>query len=57
LFAALWGASRQQQVRCIACDTLYFTTTNSSRVAGILLWIIVVMMVMNAVAALVLPSH
>ncbi len=41
LMAALWGASREQQVRCIKCETLYFTQTKASRIAGICLWVFI----------------
>jgi len=39
LFASLWGASREQQVRCAQCDTLYLTDTRGTRIAGVLLWV------------------
>ena len=41
LLAMLWGASRERQVRCMQCDTLYFTQTRGTRIAGALLWIVV----------------
>jgi len=41
LLGSLWGASRRQQVRCVTCDSLYFTETRGTRVAGILLWIVI----------------
>ena len=44
--ASLWGASRERQVRCIQCDTLYFTETKGSRVAGTLLWIFLLMLLL-----------
>jgi hypothetical protein len=39
LFASLWGGSREQQVRCAQCDTLYLTDTRGTRIAGVLLWV------------------
>lgn len=44
LFAALWGASREQQVRCLSCDTLYFCETRASRIGGIALWVFVLLL-------------
>lgn len=39
LFAALWGASREQQVRCVNCDKIYWTDTRGTRITGVLLWV------------------
>ena len=50
LFAALWGASRERQVRCNQCEALYFTQTRGSRIAGIGLWVFILMI---AIAILV----
>jgi hypothetical protein len=41
ILASLWGASREKQVRCVRCDHLYFTETRGTRIAGILLWMVV----------------
>jgi len=41
LLASLWGASREKQVRCLQCDTLYHTATRGTRIAGALLWMVV----------------
>lgn len=43
LFAALWRASRKQQVRCVQCDTRYLTATAGTRIAGTLLWMFLLM--------------
>ena len=43
LFASLWGASRERQVRCVQCDTLYFIETRGTRIAGILLWVFILL--------------
>ncbi|MDB6023989.1 MAG: hypothetical protein JWM68_212 [Verrucomicrobiales bacterium] len=51
LLASLWGASRGQQVQCIHCNTLYLTQTRGSRIAGILLWIFLLL----ALSGVVLP--
>ncbi len=45
LFASLWGASREQQVRCVQCDHLYMTDTKLTRIAGVLLWVFLLLMV------------
>ena len=50
LLASLWGASREQQVRCLQCDTLYFTETRGTRIAGILLWVFILLVVFGAIA-------
>ena len=42
LLGMLWGASREQQVRCLQCDTLYFTQTRSTRITGALLWMVII---------------
>lgn len=49
LFAALWGASRERQVRCVACQSLYFTQTRASRIGGICLWIFILLLGLAAV--------
>ena len=43
LFASLWGASREQQVRCVQCDHLYMTDTRGTRIAGVLVWVFVLL--------------
>src|SRR6185436_14906914 len=45
LFASLWGASREQQVRCAQCETLYMTDTRGTRIAGVLLWVFLLLVV------------
>ena len=52
LFASLWGASREKQVRCDHCETLYMTDTRGTRVAGVLLWVILLLVLWGAVAQL-----
>lgn len=47
IFPALWRASRQSQFQCIACQTLYFSETRSSRTTKFLLWIFFVLMVLG----------
>ncbi len=47
LLASLWGASRKQQVRCVQCDHLYFAETRGTRIAGILLWVFVLMVLLG----------
>jgi hypothetical protein len=49
LLASLWGASREQQVRCLRCDTLYFTPTGGSRVTGIVLWVFLLLALFGAI--------
>lgn len=49
LFASLWGASREQQVRCTQCDTLYLTQTRATRIAGVLLWVLLVLMMFGVI--------
>ena len=43
LFGAVWGASRERQVRCAQCDTLYLTHTRGTRIAGVLVWIFILL--------------
>jgi hypothetical protein len=50
LFASLWGASRQEQVQCVQCGSLYFADTSGSRIAGVLLWIFVLMVALGIIA-------
>lgn len=50
LFASLWGASREQQVRCARCDTLYLTDTRGSRIAGVLFWIVLLLLLVAVLA-------
>ena len=50
LLASLWGASREQQVRCVQCDGLYFTETRGTRIASIFLWVFLLLMLIGAVA-------
>ena len=50
LLASLWGASRQQQVRCLQCETLYFTETRGTRLSGILLWVFLLLMLLGTIA-------
>ena len=44
VFATLWGASREQQVRCLNCDTLFFCETRGSKINGIALWVFVLLL-------------
>jgi hypothetical protein len=48
ILECLWGASREQQVRCAQCDTLYFTETKSTRWWGVALWIFLLMLALGA---------
>jgi hypothetical protein len=50
LFASLWGASRDKQVRCAQCETLYTTDTRGTRIAGILLWVLLLLVVSGVIA-------
>ena len=50
LFSSLWGASRDKQVRCTQCETLYMTDTRGTRIAGILLWVLVLLVVSGVIA-------
>lgn len=50
LLASLWGASRQQQVRCVQCDTLYFKETRGTRIAGICLWVLFLLLLLAVLA-------
>ena len=49
LLGSLWGASRAEQVRCLKCETLYFTETRGTRIAGVLLWIVILWIVLGEV--------
>jgi len=45
VFSSLWGASRQRQVRCTQCDALYLTDTRGTRIAGVLLWVFLLLVI------------
>lgn len=47
LFSSLWGASREQQVRCTECDKLYMIETKGTRIAGAILWIFFLLVIVN----------
>ena len=49
LFASLWGASREHQVRCVQCDRLYMTDTRGTRITGVLLWVFIVLVVFGVI--------
>ena len=49
LFASLWGASREQQVRCVQCDKLYLTDTRGSRIAGMFVWVFLLLLLFAAI--------
>jgi len=51
----LWGASRKHQVRCQACDTLYTIESRSTRIAGIVLWVIIFLLVLSYIGRYVSP--
>lgn len=57
LFASLWGASRERQVRCAQCDTLYLTETRGSRIAGVLLWIFLLLVLLAAIVEQLGGAH
>jgi len=48
--ASLWGASRAQQVKCCGCETLYLTDTRATRIAGVLLWVFLLLMLLGVLA-------
>ena len=50
LLSSLWGASREKQVRCVQCETLYLANTRGSRIAGILLWIMLLLILSGLLA-------
>jgi hypothetical protein len=52
LFHTLWGASREQQIRCVQCDALYLTQTRSTRIVGIVLWVFVLLLLLGIIAEL-----
>jgi hypothetical protein len=49
ILGSLWGASREKQVRCVQCDTLYFTETRGTRIAGVILWIVALCFVIGEI--------
>jgi hypothetical protein len=57
LFASLWGASRERQVRCVRCDTLYVTETRGSRIAGVILWIFLLLLLLATIVEQLGGSH
>lgn len=56
MIASLWGSSRQQQVRCVQCETLYFTETRATRIAGILLWVFILFVSLNVLLNLLVQQ-
>src|SRR2546421_11198551 len=50
LLASLWGASRQKQVRCCQCETLYSADTRATRIAGVLLWVFLLLTIFGVLA-------
>lgn len=50
LLAALWAASRDCLVRCVQCHTLYFIETRGARIADILLWIFILLILFGILA-------
>jgi len=50
LVSSLWGASRKKRVRCTQCEALYMTDTRGTRVAGIILWVPLLLMVSGVIA-------
>jgi len=53
LLSGLWAASREQQVRCIECDHLYFTETRGSRIAAACLWVFVLLWFFSVVIGMI----
>ena len=49
LFASLWGASREEQVQCAHCETLYFTDTRATRIVGVLLWVFLLLVLFGMI--------
>lgn len=56
LFSSLWGASREKQVRCAQCETLYMTDTRGTRIAGIVFWVLL-LLVLSGMVAEALKRH
>jgi hypothetical protein len=50
LLGSLWGTSRGTQVRCTQCDGLYSIQTKGTRIAGILLWVVILLMLLGTFA-------
>jgi hypothetical protein len=50
LLGSLWGTSRGTQVRCTQCDGLYLIQTKGTRIAGILLWVVILLMLLGMFA-------
>jgi len=50
LIGCLWGGSRPQQVRCVQCDTLYLIDTRASRITGIALWTLLLLLLLGFIA-------
>jgi hypothetical protein len=57
LLESLWGQSQRQQVSCIACGTLYFTETKSSRAWGVAGWVFILLLLISALAEHYLPNQ
>lgn len=44
MISLLWGLISERQVRCVPCDALYFTSTRGSRIAGVIFWVFVLLL-------------
>jgi hypothetical protein len=47
--ASLWGASREQEVQCVQCRKVFLTHTRASRIAGVVLWVFVLILGLGVV--------
>lgn len=52
LLSSLWGASRGTQVRCAQCDALYLTETRATRIAGVFLWIFLLLVLCGLIGVI-----
>jgi len=49
-FLSLWGVSRERQFRCAQCENLYLSDTRGTRIAGVLLWVFLLLVLFGVIA-------
>jgi predicted nucleic acid-binding Zn ribbon protein len=52
LVSLLWSGSRKEEVRCVECDTVFQRSTRASKIAWVLLILVVVLILLGLWAEL-----
>ena len=53
LLTALWKASKEEEFRCLSCETVYFSDSKSTRISSLALCVFVLMIVFGWVLVIV----